>query len=216
MEGLKKRTAAFTAGVLTGFVPGYLQGSNTVDLATIIWRSPLGSFLGTGYRWLQGFIEAYGISAFIAVSALKGLLLFVFAPAESVTPLYVLYAAENLLQVGVIVLVAAAVITASNFVVYLLSFTVGGRLFTERGSGKWRAVEWLAKKHGKASMFFLRLVPFVGGWAAIPAGVVKMDPKDFLVFSFLGFLTYEGFLGFAAYYGLKLGVFTVPFLPPPF
>ncbi|MDY6776658.1 MAG: VTT domain-containing protein [Candidatus Nanohaloarchaea archaeon] len=213
MGGIARRLESFIIGAAAGIVPGYLQGSGSVNLVGILWGGPVGGFMRSGYRLLQYMIETYGILAFLAASLLKGLLLFFFAPAESVTPLYVLYAADNLLQVAVIVVVAALTITAGNFVIYLLARFLGERLFTERESAKWRVVEWLAKEHGRSSMYFLRLIPFIGGWAAIPAGVVKMNVRDYLIFTFLGFLTYEGFWAYLAYYGVKVGTLQIPFLP---
>ncbi len=197
---------AFLAGLVIGLIPGYLQGSETVQVVDIILASPVGQLLGGGYAFLQVAIETYGIWAFVAASFMKGLLLFVFAPAEAVTPLYIFYAAETGWHVAVIVIVGAAAITAANTVVYLVARLAGESLFTERSGPVWTAVEWVIDAHGRIAIFLLRLIPWIGGWAAIPAGIARMNLRDFIVFSFLGFLVYEAFLGGVAWYGVKQGM----------
>ncbi|MDY6774321.1 MAG: VTT domain-containing protein [Candidatus Nanohaloarchaea archaeon] len=202
---LLRRVQALLIGLVSGSVIGYLQGSALIDIFRILQKSPVGGFAADFYSLLQAAMVSYGIWAYIGASFLKGLLLLFVIPAESVTPLYVLHAADSGWEVAYIAAVGAAAITLANFVIYLLSRAAGERFISERGSRKWRFVEWVILENGKFSMFSLRLVPWIGGWAAIPAGVVRLNVRTFLVYSFLGFLTYEGVLGFAAYYGLKVG-----------
>lgn len=210
MDHALRKAREFAVGLALGFVPGYLQGARAVDIVALLHRTPVGEtvtgFFANGYALFAAFLTTYGIWAFIAASAMKGLLVFFFAPAESVTPAYVLYTAESGVEVGFIVLVAAATITLANTVVYLVALFAGGYLFPDRTGSRWEIMEWLLQEHGKISIFLLRLTPWIGGWAAIPAGVLRMDIRDFLLYSFLGFLLYEGFFGFGAYYGVKLGM----------
>lgn len=169
----------------------------------------LSGVLDAGIIHIQAFLAAYGLFAFIGMSMLKGLLLFVVIPAEAVTPTYVLLVADSPIDVIGIALVAAAAILAGNTVIYLLSRRLGETfvLYKKfRGTKQWRVMKWVFDRHGRASMFTLRLVPMIGGWATIPAGIVRFTFRDFLIFSFLGFFLYELTLGFAAYYGIKMGL----------
>ncbi|MFB6265568.1 MAG: DedA family protein [Candidatus Nanohaloarchaea archaeon] len=212
---LLRKFQALLIGIAIGTPLGYLQGSAVINFFRIVEGSAVGGMAGQAYSLLDSTIAAYGIWAYIGASALKGLLLFFLFPAESVTPIYVLQTASSPLEVAGIVLVGALTITLANFVVYLVSRLAGERFVSNRGSRKWRLVEWLVVDHGRFSMYFLRIVPWIGGWAAIPAGIARLNVRTFLVYSFLGFLTYEGLLGFAAYYGLKAGtpISSLPLIP---
>lgn len=177
----------------------------------------LGGILGAGSAVITEFLVTYGVWAFIGASALKGLILYFIGPAEAVTPAFVLYAANSPLDVGVIAAVAAATITAANFVIYVLARIIGHRVVMSRGwdrSRKWRFMEWLIVEHGRTSMFLLRITPVIGAWAAIPAGIARLNIRTFLVWSFLGFLVYEAFWGFAAWYLIKQGMISQINLAP--
>ncbi|MDY6769631.1 MAG: VTT domain-containing protein [Candidatus Nanohaloarchaea archaeon] len=205
MSSLRARVAPLLAGIAAGLPVGYLQGTAVLDVAAILQETPLSGVAGQAYGVLEAAIATYGIWAYIGASALKGLLLFLLVPAESVTPLYIIETAASPLDVAVTVVIGAAAITAANFLVFLLAWVAGDRLFTERDSVTWRAVDWLIVEHGRLSMYLLRLIPWIGAWAAIPAGLARLNPRTFLVYSFLGFLTYETALGIIAYYGLQSG-----------
>lgn len=169
----------------------------------------LGGLLGAGSTVITDFLVQYGIWAFIGASALKGVLLYVLGPAEAVTPAFVLYAATSPVDVAIIAAIAAATITAANFVIYLIARLVGYRIVVSRGwdrSRKWRFVQWSIGEHGRISMVVLRMLPVVGPLAAIPAGIVHLRVRTFLIFSFLGFLAYESLWGFAAWYLIKQGM----------
>lgn len=197
---------AFVVGLLLGFVPGYLHGSETLNVVSLVLASPIGDLLASGYAFLQGMLVTYGIWAFVGASFMKGMLLFFFAPAESVTPLYILYAADSALEAVLIVVVAAATITLGNTVIYFAARFAGRTLFDEQTGRVWRAIDWTMAHHGRLTVFALRIVPWIGGWAAIPAGLARMRLRDFMLFTFLGFLLYEGFFGMLAWYGIKQGM----------
>lgn len=169
----------------------------------------ISGILSGGTAMLENALAEYGIWVFIGASTLKGMLLFFIIPAESVTPTYVLLAADSGIETAFIVLVASLTILAGNLVVYLVFRMLGERLIGEeqRRTGKWRLLQWACNRHGRASMYLFRLIPLIGAWAAIPAAIVKLDLKTFLIYSFLGILTYESLLGFGTFYGIKMGMF---------
>lgn len=202
---LLHRARAFLVGLLLGAVPGYLHGSETVDIMSLVAGSPLGRFLSGGVTTVQTLIVTYGIWAFLTASFLKGMLLFPIVP-ESVTPLYVLHAADSVFDVVLISIAAAATITAGNFIVYLLSRLVGERFFDSRSIPFGRTLEVLATNHGRTIMLVSRLIPFIGAWATVPAGIVRLRVRIFLVYTFIGFLLYEGFFAFLAWYGIHHGM----------
>ncbi len=213
MDGMLRRIRAFTAGAAVGLLIGYLQGSAIINVVRILGDSPVAGAAGQAAAMVEAALVSYGIWAYIGASALRGLLLLFFAPAESITPLYVLTAAETPFDVAVIAVVGAATITAFNLVIYGLSRLAGERFVSKEDSAVWRFAEWLVGVHSGLSMYLLRLVPGIGAWAAVPAGIARIRVRTFLIYSFLGFLTYEAFLGFAAYYGLDLWPMMAALLP---
>ncbi len=64
------------------------------------------------------------------------------------------------------------------------------------------SAERFFQKYGVASNFIGRLLPVVRTFISFPAGVAKVDIKQFLLFSFVGSFIWSFFLG---YIGLKLG-----------
>lgn len=170
----------------------------------------LGGLLGAGSAVIMDFLVKYGVWAFIGASAMKGLILYFLGPAEAVTPAFVLYNAPNSpLDVAVIAVVAAATITLANFVIYLIARVIGFRIVISRGwdqSRKWRFLEWIIREHGRISMVLLRITPVIGTWAAIPAGIVRLRIRIFLIYSFIGFFLYEALWGFAAWYLIEQGM----------
>lgn len=155
------------------------------------------------------FIEAYGIWAYIAGAAIKGLGLLV-GPDEILTPTYVVAAATSPIEVAIIAAMGAATITFTNFLLYLGGrfaadyFAIGGD-----GSHWWRFVDWLCSTHGRISMVFLRLLPVVNIIAAVPAGMANLKVRTFFIYSFIGFFLFEAMLGYGAFYGESMGVLTM-------
>jgi membrane protein DedA with SNARE-associated domain len=56
-----------------------------------------------------------------------------------------------------------------------------------------RTFEWFAR-HGRAAVFFGRMVPIVRSFVSVPAGVVKMPMPQFLLFTAGGSLIWNGLL----------------------
>jgi membrane protein DedA with SNARE-associated domain len=54
----------------------------------------------------------------------------------------------------------------------------------------------LFKKHGDPIIFFARLLPVIRTFIAFPAGVVRMDMKKFIIFTFAGSLPWCYALGY--------------------
>jgi len=60
----------------------------------------------------------------------------------------------------------------------------------------------LFKKHGEAIIFFSRLLPVVRTFISLPAGIVEMDEKKFVIYTFVGSFLWSFVL---AWLGLQLG-----------
>lgn len=168
----------------------------------------LSNLANTGITFLQGIFETYGLLAFVTASTMKGLMLLYIIPAEAVTPTYVLMAADTEADVALIALIAATFILIGNTAIFLLARRLGETFVLYRkfhDTRQWHIMETIFKRHGRESLFTLRLVPLIGGLVTIPAALVHFRTRDFLIYSFLGFFTYEAVLGYAAFYGVRMG-----------
>ena len=61
-----------------------------------------------------------------------------------------------------------------------------------------RAEKWF-DKYGQLTVFFMRLVPGVRGFIAIPAGIVKMNVLTFGILTFLASLPWTTLLAWGGY-----------------
>jgi len=61
-------------------------------------------------------------------------------------------------------------------------------------------VEGWFERHGDKAVFSGRLVPVVREMISIPAGLLKMNPAKFLLYTFLGSCTYSAITILAGYY----------------
>lgn len=68
-----------------------------------------------------------------------------------------------------------------------------------------KADKWF-EKYGDKSVLFGRLVPGIRELVSIPAGIFRMNPKKFLIFSFIGSCSWSTLLTALGYY---LGVATI-------
>jgi len=184
---------------------------SSIDTIHSTIESILEFVLSSGMDVFIGVMETYGFWAFVAASAIKGAGLFYLGPAEAVTPMYVLYEAGTAFQVGIIAVVAAASMTFTNFFLYLLGRFAGDRFIDDEDSLGYRIIHWLLNRHGRISLIILRLVPIISVFIAIPAGLTKIKVRTFMLYSFIGFLLFEGALAFGTYYGVEQGMWgTVP------
>lgn len=153
----------------------------------------------------EELLVEYGISVFIVSQFFSGAGLLFFIPDETITPSFTLMFSNTILDVFFVATVAALAIVAGNFILYGFSRLLGEKLISyERRQGRyWRLMEWAIKGNAKISLVLLRLVPVFGGLAAIPAGLTRVPVKTFLIYSFIGFLIYEGILAFGIWYALE-------------
>lgn len=74
-----------------------------------------------------------------------------------------------------------------------------GRVLTFSGGDVQKADDWF-KKHGKIAVLVGRFLPAARTFVAIPAAIMKMDLKVFLLFAFLGSLLWDGIFGAVGFY----------------
>ncbi len=136
-------------------------------------------------------------------------------PSEVVFPLagYVVLQSKmhfiHLIGVGVS---GGAGATVGGFVIYLLARKIG-RIGLNRyvkyakikESSIEKAYKWF-EKYGDKSVIFGRLIPGIRELVSIPAGILNMNPKKFLIFTFIGSCAWSTILATVGYY---FGVATI-------
>lgn len=130
-------------------------------------------------------------------------------PSEVIMPFSGFLVVTGNLNFWIIVLTG----TLGNLAGSLLAYWIGhkgGRPLIEK-YGKYiliskhdlnTADKWFIK-HGVAAVFFGRMLPIIRTYISFPAGIAKMDIKQFSLYTFLGALPWSIALTFA---GVKMGV----------
>ena len=120
----------------------------------------------------------FGLPAMFVIFVLKGALVGKPLPTSVLLPGYLIAASASDRLAAVAVLVASAGYVVGQLVIY-----AGSRRYGTRGSGvmKWvdvsearlaRAERWF-RRYGGASVFVTNLVPYVGSFVLIPAGIAR-------------------------------------------
>ncbi len=136
-------------------------------------------------------------------------------PSEAVFPLagYIVLKNEmSIIHIFGVGITGGSGATLGAFIIYLLALKLG-----RTGLGKYmkyakinlekltKADKWF-EKYGDKSVLLGRLIPGIRELVSIPAGIFSMNPKKFLIFTFIGSCTWSVLLTAIGYY---LGVATI-------
>lgn len=166
-------------------------------------------------QWLAALATSVSLEVFVVVA---GFLEEIIAPIPSpfvMTTAAALAKAQNLstLHVGFIVLLAAAAKTASSYLIYVIvdkaeDVVVGryGKYFGVNHESIERIGKMLDKsKWDDVLLFFARAIPVVPtSVVTVVAGVIKYNPKSFLLMTFLGGIIRNLFYLWIAYFGIDV------------
>ena len=148
---------------------------------------------------------------------------FVPLPSEAVVPFAAYKAAQGDLNIFLVVLFATIGALCGALINYCLGYYLGrplvhkfaaskvGRLFL-LSEEKVIHVEQYFLKNGKTSTFIGRLVPGVRHLISLPAGMVKMNLRDFIVFTFVGAGLWNICLAVIGYYLYNIREEIFPYL----
>ncbi|WP_417780464.1 DedA family protein [Stutzerimonas xanthomarina] len=152
-------------------------------------------------------VSAFGYIGVFLLMLLENI--FPPIPSELIMPLAGFVAARGDLNFIVVILVG----TAGSVVGALPWYYAGAKLGQERMKrlakrwGHWltlspedvdKASDWF-DRHGKAAVFFGRLIPAVRTLISVPAGIAGMSMTKFLIYSTLGSLIWTALLALAGY-----------------
>lgn len=142
--------------------------------------------------WYMSHINYFTITLLMAIESS-----FVPLPSEIVIPPAIWKAASGELNMYLVVLFATfgAIIGATfnyimarwlgRVIVYSLADSKVGKLFL-LNRGKVEHAEAYFNRHGRSSTFIGRLIPGIRHLISIPAGLAKMNVKQFILFTALG------------------------------
>lgn len=127
------------------------------------------------------------------VFAETGLFFGFFLPGDYLLFLAGLFVATGRLDIGIFGMVLGLIFAAfaGNFVGYWFGYRTGPMLYKRKDTFFFkqkylRAAEAYYHKQGAFALIMGRFVPIVRTFAPIIAGVVKMDPKKFAMYNFVG------------------------------
>lgn len=159
---------------------------------------------------IVGFIEStisamgpLGVSLLMAIESCN-----IPLPSEAILPFAGYLVSKGIMSIHVAAFSGAFGCVLGSIPSYYLGY-FGGRPFIEK-YGKWflisrhdleMADKW-EQKYGNLAFFICRMLPIVRTFISLPAGILKANFKQFILFTFLGSLIWSYPL---VYVGMKLG-----------
>ena len=142
--------------------------------------------------WYMANLNYQTITLLMAVEST-----FVPLPSEAVVPFAAYKAAQGDLNIFLVILFATVGALCGSLINYCLGYYLGRPLiykFAESKAGKFFLlseekvihVEQYFLKNARTSTFIGRLLPGVRHLISLPAGITKMNLRDFILFTFIG------------------------------
>lgn len=153
---------------------------------------------------ISDLIAHYGYLAIFVIVALESA--GVPMPGETILISSAVYAGSTgNLNIALIVAAAAAAAILGDNVGYWVGRRWGMPLLLRYGHlialdhGRLKLGQYLFREHGGKIVFFGRFTAMLRAYAAVLAGVNKLDAHRFMIFNGLGGLAWAGIMGFGAY-----------------
>jgi len=162
--------------------------------------------INTIIEWYMGHLNYFTVALLMTIESS-----FIPFPSEAVIPFAAYKAAQGELNIFLVVLSGTAGALAGALVNYYLALWLGrplvyrfarsaiGRMLL-LSEGKVAHAEEYFVKNGKSSTFIGRLVPAVRQLISIPAGLSKMNMRDFIIYTTLGAGIWNVILAVTGYY----------------
>ena len=163
-------------------------------------------FFQTLFEWYMANLNYFTIALLMAIEST-----FLPLPSEVVIPFAAYKAGQGDLNVFIVVLMGTLGALTGSLINYTLAFYLGrpivykfagsklGKLFLLSEEKVKHAEEYFIR-NGKTSTFIGRLVPGIRHLISIPAGLAKMDLRDFMLFTFIGAGMWNIILAIIGYY----------------
>ena len=154
--------------------------------------------------WMQDLIHTYGLWVLFAAIMLESM--GVPMPGESAVVTAAIYAGStHQMSLTSVVIVAAAAAIIGDNIGYLIGRSIGIRLLARYGKyirlneTRLKVGQYLFLRHGGKIVFFGRFVALLRTYAALLAGVNRMNWPHFLIMNALGGICWATLFGGGAY-----------------
>lgn len=154
---------------------------------------------------IADLIASYGYIAIFVVIALESA--GVPLPGETILISSAVYAGSTgQLNLGLIIVAAAAAAIMGDNLGYWVGRRWGMPLLLRYGHlialdhGRLKLGQYLFREHGGKIVFFGRFTAMLRAYAAVLAGVNKLDARRFLIFNGLGGIAWATIMGLGSYY----------------
>ena len=163
-------------------------------------------FFQTLFEWYMSNLNYFTIALLMAIEST-----FLPLPSEVVIPFAAYKAGQGDLNVFIVVMMGTFGALTGSLINYTLAYYLGrpivykfagsklGRLFLLSEEKVKHAEEYFIR-NGKTSTFIGRLVPGIRHLISIPAGLAKMNLRDFMLFTFIGAGMWNIILAIIGYY----------------
>ena len=163
-------------------------------------------FFQTLFDWYMANLNYFSIALLMLIEST-----FLPLPSEIVIPFAAYKAGQGELNVFIVVLSGTVGALSGSLINYTLAYYLGrplvykfagsklGKIFLLSEEKVMHAEEYFIR-NGKTSTFIGRLVPGVRHLISIPAGLAKMNLRDFLLFTFIGAGIWNIILAIIGYY----------------
>jgi membrane protein DedA with SNARE-associated domain len=163
-------------------------------------------FFQTLFDWYMANLNYFTVALLMAIEST-----FIPLPSEVVVPFAAYKAAQGDLNVFLVVLFGTIGALFGSLINYTLAYYLGRPIvyaFAESRIGKLfllskekvEHAESFFIRNGKTSTFIGRLVPGVRHLISIPAGLAKMNLRDFMLYTFIGAGIWNIVLAVIGYY----------------
>jgi membrane protein DedA with SNARE-associated domain len=175
-------------------------------------------FFQTLFDWYMANLNYFTVTLLMAIEST-----FLPLPSEVVVPFAAYKAGQGDLNVFLVVFFGTAGALGGSLINYSLAYYLGrplvyafaesriGRLFLLSKEKIVHAEEFFIR-NGKSSTFIGRLVPGVRHLISIPAGLAKMNLRDFMLFTFIGAGIWNIVLAVIGYYLYEIREQIFPYL----
>jgi membrane protein DedA with SNARE-associated domain len=158
------------------------------------------------FDWYMTNLNYFTVALLMAIEST-----FLPLPSEVVIPFAAWKAAQGDLNIFLVVFFGTIGALTGSLINYTLAFYLGRPLVYKFAESKIGKVFLLSRekveesenyfiKNGKTSTFIGRLVPGIRHLISIPAGLAKMNLRDFMLFTFLGAGIWNIILGIIGFY----------------
>ncbi|MCX6321845.1 MAG: DedA family protein [Bacteroidia bacterium] len=163
-------------------------------------------FFQTLFDWYMANLNYFTVALLMAIEST-----FLPLPSEVVIPFAAYKAAQGDLNVFLVIFSGTVGALSGSLINYTLAYYLGRPLVYKFAGSRLGKVFLLSKekvihaenyfiRNGKASTFIGRLVPGFRHLISIPAGLAKMNLRDFMLFTFVGAGIWNIILAIIGYY----------------